>query len=94
MTACVLPARLKLPAPHGDPAEAEPETLRCRLLHAATWLWTGEITTALAARPGHPAPALTSGTHPGDQERTPRGPRGPTVARLNSRATVISRPSG
>ena len=61
MTACILLAWLRLLALDGDVAEAEPKTLRYRVLHAArlvrggrrrtlkiaaTWPWTEAITTA------------------------------------------------
>jgi len=62
MIACILLAWLKLLAMDGDPARAEPKTLRYRVLHAAgrlvrggrqrqlkiqaTWPWADAITAA------------------------------------------------
>ena len=83
MIACILLSWLKLLALDGDLARAEPKTLRYRVLHAAPAcprrapqnpenrrdlaLGRGDR-HRLAARPGHPAPDLTS-TNPSRRAR-------------------------
>ena len=96
MIACILLSCLKLLALDGDLAKAEPKTPRYRVLDAAARLVRGGPQNpedrrhlalgsgdhhCLAARPGHPAPNLTS-TNPSRRARKEtQGPVEPPATR-------------
>jgi len=98
MTARILLAWLRLPAPDADLAEAEPETLRYRVLHAAARLVRGGRRRWLKSPHPGPGPrrsplpgsgSARSRKHPDQYEPVPARGRGTPATRPVGRATVI-----